>query len=744
MPLLAALLSKMPTYMHASPAPEPHEMIVSHEYGIAVRPGRPFPLGATWDGLGANFALYCEHAEKVELLLFDDPDDAQPTLTLELPERTGPIWHGYLAYLRPGQLYGYRAYGPYEPEAGHRFNPNKVLLDPYAKAIGRPLRWDDSLFGYEIGHSKRDLSFSKEDSAPYAPLGAVVEEHFEWGDDRYPNVPWEDTIIYETHVKGISQLHPEVPERHRGTYLGLASEPIIEHLQKLGVTTVQLLPVHAKVNDRHLIENGLDNYWGYNNLSYFAPEPSYASSGPIAAVRDFKMMVRALHAAGFEVIIDVVYNHTGEGNAMGPTLSWRGIDNMGYYKENPDDPRYLMDYTGTGNTLDAGNPYVLQMIMDSLRYWTTEMHVDGFRFDLAAALARELYDVNMLSAFFKVIQQDPILSQVKLIAEPWDVGPGGYQVGSFPWQWTEWNGRYRDVVRRFWRGDTGLNGALATNFAGSSDLYELSGRRPFASINFITAHDGFTLEDLVSYERKHNWENGEENRDGHEPNFSTNSGVEGPTDDPAILARREALKRAMMSTLLLSQGVPMLLGGDEISRTQGGNNNAYCQDNEVNWYDWDLDDREEGFLAFVQRMIAFRKEHQSFRRRRFLTGEADANGVKDALWWHPKGREMRPKDWNDANPHAFGVLLRGDRIEGTDRRGNALHDDTILVLFNGGDVQATFELPDADAGSPRRWTVMDAFEQESPEPSYVPGATYAVQPNQLVALKALFDVTDEV
>ena len=730
--------------MQATHAPEPKEMVVSHQQGIAMRPGKPFPLGANWDGLGANFALYCEHAEKVDLLLFDHPDDTAPALVLELPERTGPIWHGYLAYLRPGQLYGYRAYGPYEPRVGHRFNPNKVLLDPYAKAIGRPPRWDDSLFGYEIGHPQKDLSFSTADSAPYAPLGAVVENHFEWGDDHHSKVPWEDTIIYETHVKGISQLHPDVPEMHRGTYLGLASEAILEHLTKLGITTVQLLPVHAKVNDRHLVENGLDNYWGYNNLSYFAPEPSYASSGPIDAVRDFKMMVRALHAAGFEVIIDVVYNHTGEGNAMGPTLSWRGIDNMGYYKENPDDPRYLMDYTGTGNTLDAGNPYVLQMIMDSLRYWVTEMHVDGFRFDLAAALARELYDVNMLSAFFKVIQQDPVLSQVKLIAEPWDVGPGGYQVGSFPWQWTEWNGRYRDVVRRFWRGDTGLNGALATNLSGSSDLYELSGRRPFASINFITAHDGFTLEDLVSYEQKHNWDNQEGNRDGHEPNFSTNGGVEGPTDDPAILAYREALKRAFISTLLLSQGSPMILGGDELSRTQNGNNNAYCQDNEINWYNWDLGEREEAFLAFVRQIIALRKEHQSFRRRRFLTGEADANGVKDALWLHPEGHEMTPGDWADGGLHAFGVLLRGDRIEGTNAMGHALSDDTILLLFNNGDTRASFELPDAPAGSPRWWAVMSAFEEESPEPSYTPSAAFSVEPKQLVALKALFEMTDEV
>ncbi|HKL87448.1 MAG TPA: glycogen debranching protein GlgX, partial [Salinibacter sp.] len=548
--------------------------------GLDIKPGKPYPRGATWDGIGVNFALHSAHAEKVELLLFNDAADAEPAATFVLPEQTGPMWHGYVVNLRPGQLYGYRVYGPYDPKNGHRFNPNKVLLDPYAKAIGRPLRWDDSLFGYDVDDAEdKDLSFSTTDSAPYAPLGAVIEETFACGNDQRPKIPWEDTIIYETHVKGMTKQHPEVPESLRGTYLGLACEPVIEHLKKLGITTVQLLPVHAKLQDRFLLEKGLRNYWGYNTLAYFAPEPEYSSNGSITAVRDFKMMVRALHDAGLEVIIDVVYNHTCEGNQMGPTLSLRGIDNRTYYKLNPDDNRYYMDYTGTGNTLDPGDSYVLQMIMDSLRYWVTEMHVDGFRFDLASALARELYDVNMLGSFFKVVQQDPILSQVKLIAEPWDVGPGGYQVGSFPWQWAEWNGRYRDAIRRFWRGDRGLTGEVATRIAGSSDLYERSGRRPFASINFITAHDGFTLQDQVSYERKHNEENKEGNRDGHDHNYSVNCGVEGPTDNPQVIECRERRKRSLMATLMLSQGVPMILGGDELSHTRRGNNNPYCQDN---------------------------------------------------------------------------------------------------------------------------------------------------------------------
>ncbi|HLT48129.1 MAG TPA: glycogen debranching protein GlgX, partial [Rubricoccaceae bacterium] len=622
--------------------------------------------------------------------------------------------------------------------AGHRFNANKVLLDPYAKGIGRPLRWDDALFGYVVGHPDGDLSFDERDSAPFAPLGAVVEDRFEWGDDRPPQVPWPDTVIYETHVKGISKRHPDVPEDFRGTYLGLASDPIIDHLTRLGVTTVQLLPVHAKLHDRRLVGMGLRNYWGYNTLSFFAPEPEYATEGAVTGVREFKMMVRALHAAGLEVVIDVVYNHTCEGSHLGPTLSWRGIDSLGYYKGDPDDPRYLMDYTGTGNTLDAGNPYVIQMIMDSLRYWVTEMHVDGFRFDLASALARELYEVDMLATFHQVIQQDPIISQVKLIAEPWDVGPGGYQVGSFPWQWAEWNGRYRDTVRRFWRGDRGLKADFATRIAGSSDLYERSGRRPFASINFVTAHDGFTLEDLVSYEHKHNEANGEDNRDGHEPNYSVNCGVEGPSDDPEVLACRDRLKRALVGTLLLSQGVPMLLGGDELSRTQEGNNNAYAQDNEVNWYDWGLDERERAFLGFVREAVAFRRAHPTFRRRHFLTGEADAQGVKDALWWHPDGREMTSRDWEQNGLRAFGFLLRGDRIRGAGPRGERVQDDTFLLLFNKSGEPISLTLPTAEAGHPKRWEPVPPFD-DVPRCPLVPDEPAELGAHALLVLRAVWE-----
>ncbi len=704
----------------------------------AVWPGRPYPLGATWDGLGVNFALYSRHAEGIELVLFEHPDDPAPSRTIEVTERTGPIWHVYLPGLRPGQLYGYRVYGPYRPEEGHRFNPNKVLLDPYAKAIGRPLRWHDSLFGYKIGDPAGDLSFSEEDSAPYAPLGAVVESCFEWGDDCSPRIPWEDTIIYETHVKGITKLHPEVPEPLRGTYLGLTCEPVLEHLKRLGVTTIQLLPVHAKVHDRHLVERGLRNYWGYNPLCYFAPEPEYATNGPISAVREFKMMVRALHAAGFEVIVDVVYNHTGEGGVLGPTLSFRGIDNRAYYKADPKNPRFLVDYTGTGNTLDVGNPYVIQLIMDSLRYWVTEMHVDGFRFDLAAALARELYDVDMLSTFFQVIQQDPVLSQVKLIAEPWDVGPGGYQVGHFPWQWTEWNGRYRDAVRRFWRGDRGLNGEFATRFAGSSDLYERSGRRPFASINFVTAHDGFTLQDLVSYTKKHNEVNLEGNRDGMDENYSTNCGVEGPTQDPSVLACREALKRSLISTLFLSQGVPMLLGGDELSRTQHGNNNAYCQDNEISWYNWQLDERKQQFLEFVRQVIWFRKQHRSFRRRHFLTGLPNGGQAPDAVWWHPEGRPMQHEDWTNPELTAFGLLLHGDAIQGTDSHGRPFRDDTFLILFNNGKEAFSVVVPEVcSCGKPHHWEVVPVFQRNVTPATCAPGEALSLPPGVLTVLVAV-------
>jgi glycogen operon protein len=702
-----------------------------------VWPGRPYPLGADWDGLGVNFAIYSQYAERIELVLFDAAADRAPSKTFELPERTGPIWHGYVPNLRPGQLYGYRVHGPHDPEDGHRFNANKVLLDPYAKAIGRPLTWDDSLFGYDLNSDEEDLSFSEADSAPFAPLGGVIEEHFEWGDDRSPKIPWEDTIIYETHIKGISKLHPYIPEEIRGTYLGIVTEPVLEHLKSLGVTTIQLLPVHAKVHDRRLVEQGLAQYWGYNTLAYFAPEPEYAGPASLTAVRDFKMMVRGLHEAGFEVIIDVVYNHTAEGNRLGPTLSMRGIDNLSYYKENPDNSRFLMDYTGTGNTLDAGNPHVLQLVMDSLRYWVLDMHVDGFRFDLAAALARELYEIDMLSAFFTLIQQDPVLSQVKLIAEPWDVGPGGYQVGSFPWQWTEWNGRFRDAVRRFWRGDGGLNGEFATRYAGSSDLYERSGRRPYASINFVTAHDGFTLEDLVSYGSKHNEANKEGNRDGHEPNYSTNCGVEGPTSREDVLECRERLKRGMMATLLLAQGVPMILGGDEISRTQQGNNNAYCQDNEINWYDWELDERKEEFLEFVKQIIAFRKEHANFRRRRFLRGDIDQNGIKDALWWHPEGREMENDDWSDESLHAFGVLLRGDSIHSKDRKGNELFDETYLLLLNAGDDGVTFTLPGEEADRPDAWELVSNVDARGEAAWYDAEEEVLVDSSRLVVLQAM-------
>jgi isoamylase len=704
-----------------------------------VWPGKPFPMGASWDGLGVNFTLFSAHAKGVDLLLFDSALDAEPSVIIPLPERTGPVWHGYVPHVRPGQLYGYRVDGDYQPQHGFRFNKNKVLLDPYAKAIGRRLIWDDSLYGYEVGHPEADLSFNEASSAAFAPLGAVIEERFEWHDDRPPNVPWADTIIYETHVKGISQLHPDVPPELRGTYLGLVSEPVLDHLRSIGITTVQLLPVHAKVHDDRLVKLGLKNYWGYNTLAYFAPEPEYSTNGPITAVRDFKMMVRALHAAGLEVIIDVVYNHTAEGNHLGPTISMRGIDNISYYKEKPGEPRFLMDFTGTGNTLDAGEPHVLQLIMDSLRYWVLEMHVDGFRFDLASTLARELYEINMLSAFFTLIQQDPVLSQVKLIAEPWDVGPGGYQVGSFPWQWTEWNGRYRDVVRRFWRGDRGLKGAFATNIAGSSDLYELSGRRPFASINFVTAHDGYTLEDLVSYERKHNEANHEGNRDGHEPNYSTNCGVEGPTDDHEILSRRERLKRALLSTMLLSQGVPMILGGDELSKTQLGNNNAYCQDNELNWYDWELDERRETFLNFVRLAVAFRKSHPSFRRRKFLTGRRSLEtGTRDVVWLHPNAREMSDADWHATSIQSFGMLLRGDRIESFDPRGHQILDDTFLILFNSSESDVAFMLPSRFADDPHGWVPEPPFTGDlRTSVEMAPDGSLTIPSHTVVVLRAV-------
>jgi glycogen operon protein len=665
-------------------------------------------LGATWDGLGVNFSLFSEHATRVELCLFDSIESERESQRIPLPEQTDLVWHGHVAGLRPGQLYGYRVHGPYEPQAGHRFNPNKLVLDPYAKAIGRTIRWSEyRMFGYRVGDPADDLSFDERDNADIAPLGAVIDPSFTWGGDRPPRTPWHRTVIYEAHVKGMTRLHPEVPERlhgshenGRGTYTGFASTPVIRHLKSLGVTAVELMPVHHHAVDRRLFERGLENYWGYNTLAYFAPDVRYAAfRAPEDSVREFKMMVRALHAAGLEVIIDVVYNHTAEGNQLGPTLSLRGVDNASYYRLVAEDPRHYMDFTGCGNTLNMRHPRVLQLIMDSLRYWVTEMHVDGFRFDLASALARELYDVDKLGAFFDVIHQDPVISQVKLIAEPWDLGAGGYQVGNFPVLWTEWNGRYRDSVRGFWRGDGGLVSELATRLAGSSDLYGRSGRRPYASINFVTAHDGFTLQDLVSYERKRNQANGENDEDGENNNLSWNCGVEGPSDDEAVRELRERQKRNLMATLFLSQGVPMLRAGDELSHSQGGNNNAYCQDNEISWLDWGLDDGKRAFLEFVRRLGRLRAEQPVLRRSRFFQGRPLRGGaVKDIVWLQPSGREMTDADWSQGQARSLGVLLSGEALDELDEHGQRVAADTLLLLFNAHAQPVSFKLPHQHGG----------------------------------------------
>ncbi|HET6884108.1 MAG TPA: glycogen debranching protein GlgX, partial [Pirellulales bacterium] len=614
---------------------------------MRIWPGRPYPIGATWDGSGVNFALYSENATKVELCLFDNADDKQESQRIGLEEQTDMVWHGFLPDLRPGQLYGFRVHGPNDPAHGHRFNPNKIVLDPYAKAIGREIRWSDEMWGYKIGDPQADLSFDERDNAAFATLAAVVDPAFTWGDDRPPNVPWHKTIIYELHVKGFTKLNPEVPERLQGTYSGLASESALSYLRDLGITAVELLPVHHFLDDRHLVDKGLSNYWGYNTLGFFAPAGRYsAADTPLDTVREFKTMVRNLHANGIEVILDVVYNHTAEGNQMGPTCSFRGIDNASYYRLSPEDPRYYMDFTGCGNTFNMRNPRVLQLIMDSLRYWITDMHVDGFRFDLASTLARELHEVDKLGAFFDIIHQDPIISQVKLIAEPWDLGAGGYQVGNFPILWSEWNGKYRDCVRKFWKGDAGMVSEFATRFTGSSDLYEWSSRRPHASINFVTCHDGFTLNDLVCYNGKHNEANGENNRDGADDNNSWNCGEEGPTNNPDIRAMRERKKRNMLATLLLSQGVPMILAGDEISHTQNGNNNAYCQDNEISWLHWDLTDEQKGLMDFVQKCIALNKNEPVFQRRRFFHGQGIQGGeAPDIAWYDTAGNEMSDEDW---------------------------------------------------------------------------------------------------
>ncbi len=696
--------------------------------GIApmrLRPGAPYPLGATWDGLGVNFALFSEHATGVELCLFDTVDATRESHRVRMRHQTDQVWHVYLPDARPAQLYGYRVEGPYDPQAGQRFNPAKVVIDPYAKAVERRLRWDDAVFGYRIGDAAEDLSRDDRDSAPYAPLAAVVDHAFEWGDDRPLRTPWHDTVIYEAHVKGLTMLHPDIPPHLRSTFTALGHPSVIAHLRRHGVTAVELMPVHHHVNDRHLVERGLTNYWGYNTLCYFAPDIRYAAT-PVAgqAVREFKMMVRALHAAGIEVILDVVYNHTAEGNHLGPTISLRGVDNAAYYRLSAENPRYYLDFTGCGNTLNARHPRVLQLIMDSLRYWVLEMHVDGFRFDLASALARELYEVDRLGAFLDIIHQDPVISQVKLIAEPWDVGPGGYQVGNFPVLWTEWNGRYRDAVRRFWRGDGGAVSELATRLAGSADLYERSGRRPYASINFVTSHDGFTLHDLVSYNEKHNEANGDDNRDGDNHNLSWNSGVEGPTDDPEVIALRARQKRNFIATLFLSQGVPMLCGGDEMGRTQQGNNNAYCQDNEMSWVRWELSDEERAFSAFVQRACRIMKQHPVLRRRTFLTGRVLAEaGEKDIAWLAPDGREMTEVEWQAGHVRHLGAILAGGDIGEVDAEGRPIIGDRLVYLLNAGADAVPFTLPAAD-GVLQWECLLDTADADRHGGAFAPGAQF--------------------
>ncbi len=662
---------------------------------VKMRYGTPYPLGATWDGSGVNFAVFSENATKVEVCLFDSADDTSEQARLELPEQTDQIWHGYLRDILPDQLYAYRVHGPYDPERGHRFNPHKLVLGPYAKAIGRTIRWADEMYGYRVGDPGADLSFDTRDNASFCALAAVTDTAFTWGNDRPPATPWHRTIIYELHPKGFTRLSPHVPSRMRGTYAGIGSEESLRYLTDLGVTAVELLPVHHHAYDRHLVERGLSNYWGYNTSAFFAPDRRYSlAATPNGSVREFKTMVRNLHSAGLEVILDVVYNHTAEGNHLGPTISLRGVDNAVYYRLTHDNPRYYMDYTGCGNTLNVRHPRVLQLIMDSLRYWVLEMHVDGFRFDLASALARELHEVDKLGAFFDIIHQDPVLSQVKLIAEPWDLGEGGYQVGNFPVGWAEWNGKYRDAVRRFWKGDGGLVSELATRLSGSSDLYEHSGRRPYASVNFITAHDGFTLHDLVSYNHKHNDANLENNADGTDDNLSWNCGAEGPTDDAAITALRAQQKRNMLGTLLLSQGVPMVCAGDEMGRTQQGNNNAYCQDNEISWLDWGDSPEHDDLRAFTTYLIRLRQSQAALHRRHFFQGQRirGAN-VFDIQWFEPSGREMNDTDWDAHFARSLGVRLTGGLDDPRDDDDNSDARDTLFLLFSAHHETIDFAMP---------------------------------------------------
>jgi isoamylase len=699
-------------------------------------PGRPFPLGATWDGEGTNFSLFSEHAERVELCLFDEEERET---RVELTERTAFNWHGYLPGVGPGQRYGYRVHGRYEPLAGHRFNAAKLLIDPYAKAIEGPVRWERAnVLPYVAdGSPDADLHVDASDDVAAIPRSVVIDGAFDWEGDRRPETAWHHTVIYEIHVKGFTKRHPGVREDLRGTYAGLASDEAIAHLTALGVTAVELLPIHHIADERFILDHGLSNYWGYSSIGFLAPHALYAATGTTGEqVREFKGMVKALHRAGIEVILDVVYNHTAEGNHLGPMLAFRGVDNASYYRLLPDDRRRYMDFTGTGNSLNPVHPSVLRLIMDSLRYFVVDCHVDGFRFDLASALAREFYEVNRLSAFFDTIHQDPVLSQVKLIAEPWDVGPGGYQVGNFPVLWTEWNGIYRDSVRDFWRGRVSV-ADFAKRFTGSSDLYQHDGRRPFASINFVTAHDGFTLADLVSYEKKHNEANGEENRDGSDDNRSWNCGVEGPTDEESVNALRRQQQRNFLTTLFLSQGVPMLLGGDELGRSQSGNNNAWCQDNEISWFDWELDSEQERLLAFTRRLIQLRERHPVFRRTWFFEGrDVHGSGLPDVWWFRSDARRMTLQDWNRSDAPMLGVFLNGAEVRRLSQRGRRLVDDSFLLLFNAHHEAAVFTLPPRRFG--RRWTLeLSTADPDAAPALYPAGGLVAVEAHSTVVLRGV-------
>jgi len=698
----------------------------------AAWPGRHTPLGATWDGEGTNFSLFTEHADWVELVLFDP--EGRPTASYELAERTDLCWHGYVPNVRPGQRYGFRVHGPYDPNRGLRCNAAKLLLDPYAKAIEGSLKWGPEVFGYVLGQG--DDKRSNLDSASNVARSIVIDSFFPWGDDRRPNVSWADTIIYEAHVKGLTKRHPEIPEELRGTYAALGHPAITDHLLKLGVTAIELMPVHHFVDAQHLVERGLVNYWGYDSIGYFAPEARYsAAGGDGGQVHEFKAMVRALHRAGLEVILDVVYNHTAEGNHLGPTLSFRGIDNPAYYKLVEDDPRFYWDVTGTGNTLNVGAPQTLQMIMDSLRYWVIEMHVDGFRFDLAAALARQFYEVDRLSAFFEIIHQDPVLSQVKLVAEPWDVGQGGYQVGNFPVRWAEWNGRFRDTVRDYWRGQSGGVSDLAYRLTGSSDLYQGDGRRPSASINFVTCHDGFTLRDLVSYNEKHNQANGEENQDGSNDNRSWNSGVEGDADDPGIVELRQRQVRNFLATVLLSEGCPMISHGDELGRTQRGNNNAYCQDNELTWVDWE--DADQELIDWTRRLIRLRSQQPVLHRQKFFVGAVGrGHRRQDLVWLRPDGQEMKDPNWRNRSLLSVGMLLNGEMIPDRSERGEPIRGDTLLMLLHAHHEPVGWKLPD-EVWGPEWEVVVDTARpcDESGERRCRAGQTLVLEPRSLVVLR---------